>query len=251
MVGDSAVTRLTGKGKVVTDDAYKVQYAEAANVGFALWGNAGVDHRRIDYWLDDFIRDEVNGGDSVEHIGQKLATSLNEILTKSGRPWKNLVRGIHIAGYRDGLPVLFHLHCGHENEPPHELRLYQDYPDDQKWTEAYFRSLLNDAFIHLRNGYHKLFGPLFDRALEYAAQLRGVYNIQLPYPSVEARFEFYKVLVTFVAGTLIASNLDPSVNDKLSSIAFGSHGLIIDQRLPVIPPAAAIGSTFDEYLEST
>jgi hypothetical protein len=28
MVGDSAVTRLTGKGKIVTDDACKVQYAK-------------------------------------------------------------------------------------------------------------------------------------------------------------------------------------------------------------------------------
>jgi hypothetical protein len=42
MVGDSAVTRCTGGVKTVTADAYKVQYAEPANIGFALWGNAGV-----------------------------------------------------------------------------------------------------------------------------------------------------------------------------------------------------------------
>jgi hypothetical protein len=164
MVGDSAVTRCTGGVKHVSADAYKVQYAEAANIGFALWGNAGVDHRRIDRWLDDFIRDELNAGDSVEVTGQKLTTSLNDILANSGRQWKDLVRGIHIAGYRDGLPVLFHVHCGHENEPPHELRLYHDYPDDQNWTEDFFRTLLNREFIHLRNGYHKLLGPLFERA---------------------------------------------------------------------------------------
>jgi hypothetical protein len=40
MVGDSAVTRLTGKGKIVTDDACKLPYAKAANIGFALWGKS-------------------------------------------------------------------------------------------------------------------------------------------------------------------------------------------------------------------
>lgn len=42
-----------------------------------------------------------------------------------------MVRGIHVAGFRNGLPVLFHVHCGHDNEPAHELRLHKDYPDDQ------------------------------------------------------------------------------------------------------------------------
>src|SRR5437773_5302058 len=168
MVGDSAVTGSSRGVKGVTADAYKVQYAKAANIGFALWGNAGVDHRRIDHWLADFIRDNVKAGDAVENTGHKLVNSLNAILGKIGRQWKDLVRGIHIGGYRDGLPVLFHAHCGHENEPAHELRLYHDFHDDQKWSEGYFRSLLNDGFIHLRNGYHRLFGPLFERALEYA-----------------------------------------------------------------------------------
>jgi hypothetical protein len=96
---------------------------------------------------------------------------------------------------------------------------------------------------------YKMFGPLFIRALEYAAQLRQAYNIQLPYPTLEARLQFYKVLVTFIAGTLIASKLDPSVNDILSSIAFNEHGMLVDERLPMIALAGGIGSTFDEYLK--
>jgi len=81
MVGDSAVTL----GTSVKADAFKVQYAKAANVGFALWGNAGVDHRRIDYWLADFIRDQVKTGDSVQDVGERLVSSLNAVLEKSGR----------------------------------------------------------------------------------------------------------------------------------------------------------------------
>ena len=142
---------------------------------------------------------------------------------------------------------LFHAHCGHDNEPAHELRLYHDYPDDQKWSESHFRSLLSYGFIHLRNGYHPLFGPLFQQSLGYAAQLRAAYNIQLPHPSLEGRFEFYKLLVRFVAGTLIASKLHPGVNDKLSAIAFDERGMVIDEELPVPSPAAGGPGAFDEY----
>ena len=245
MVGDSAVTL----GTSVKADAFKVQYAKAANVGFALWGNAGVDHRRIDYWLADFIRDQVKTGDSVQDVGERLVSSLNAVLEKSGRKWKDLVRGIHIAGYREALPVLFHAHCGHPNEPAHEMRLYHDYPDDQKWSEDHFRSLLNYGFIHLRNGYHPLFGPLFKQALDYAAQLRAAHNIQFPHPSLEGRFEFYKLLVRFVAGTLVASKIHPGVNDELSAIAFDDHGMVIDQQLPIVSPTKGGSSAFDEFFE--
>lgn len=243
MVGDSAVT--CGSG--VKADACKVQYAQSANLGFAMWGNAGVDHRRIDYWLADFIREHVKAGDSVEEVGQRLVKSLNAVLGSSGRKWKDLVRGIHIAGYRDGLPVLFHAHCGHDNEPAHELRLYHDYPDDQKWSESHFRSLLGYGFIHLRNGYHPLFGPLFQQSLSYAAQLRAAYNIQLPHPSLEGRFEFYKLLVRFVAGTLIASKLHPEVNDRLSAIAFDEDGMVLDEQLKISGPASGGSPAFDEH----
>lgn len=246
MVGDSAVTY----GSSTKADAFKVQYAKAANVGFALWGNAGVDHRRIDHWLADFIRDEVKTGDSVEDIGQRLVGSLNAILEKSGHKWKDLVRGIHIAGYREGLPVLFHAHCGHENEPAHELRLYHDYPDDQKWSESRFRALLNYGFIHLRNGYHPLFGPLFQKSLEYASQVRAAYNIQLPHPSLEGRFEFYKLLVKFVAGTLVASKIHPGVNDKLSAIAFDEKGMKFDEQIQVTAPEAGEAEVFKAYFKA-
>jgi len=249
MVGDSAVTTDSGGVKRAVDGAFKIQYAKAANIGFALWGNAKVDHRRIDYWLADFIRDQVKTGDSVENTGNKLVSLLNSILLKTGRKWKDLVRGIHIAGYRDGLPVLFHAHCGHDHEPAHELRLYHDYPDDQKWSESHFKQLLSYGFIHLRNGYHPLFAPLFDQTLGYSSQLRAGFNIQLPHPSLEGRFEFYKMLLRFVAGTLIAAKVHPGVNDKLSAIAFNASGMVIDEQLSLTPPTSGLGSTYDEYFE--
>jgi hypothetical protein len=238
MVGDSAVSNCT-----VTGGAAKVQYSPAANVGFALWGNAGVDsHRRLDVWLAEFISTRVLPTDIVEEIGQRLASDLNSILLSSGRPWASLARGVHLTGFRNGLPVLFHVHCGHDNEPAHELRLYRDFPDDQHWSEAFVRRQLNIGFTHLRNGYHPLFAPLFDRALQYAGDIRAQFNIRLPHPSIEGRLEFYKQLVRYVAGTLRAARVSQGVNDTLSAIAFTERGLLIDERLPV--PAASGSPSF-------
>ncbi len=247
MVGDSAVTTKQNGQETVISGACKVQYCKAVNVGFALWGNAGVDHRRLDIWLADFIKDEIKVGDSVDDIGRKLVSMLNPLLQKSKLPWKSLVRGIHLAGYRDGLPALFHIHCGHDNEPAHELCLYHDFPDDQQWSEHRFRSLLNYGFIHLRNGYHPLFAPLFQQALDYASQLRASFNINFPHPSIEGRFEFYKLLVRFVAGTLIASKLHPGVNDELSAIAFNNNGMVYDEQLPLPQQSSSTGTTYNDY----
>jgi hypothetical protein len=85
--------------------------------------------------------------------------------------------------------------------------------------------------------------------LQYAAELRANYNITFPQNNLLGRFEFYKLLVKFVAGTLIVSGLHPGVNDALSTIAFDIGGLVKDERL-TIPPASGRGGipSFDEIL---
>jgi len=162
--------------------------------------------------------------------------------------WRDLVRGIHIAGYRDGLPVLFHIHTGHPTELAHELKLYRDFPDNKKWSELHYQYLLSYGFLHLRNGYHPIFGPLFDRILEYSGNLRANFNISFPQANIQGRMEFYKILVKFVAGTSIASGEHPAVNDILSSIAFDESGLIIDERLPLGSLPSQVKVYYDQVL---
>src|SRR3989338_9888070 len=91
MVGDSAVTRRSAFGVTVAADAVKVQYCSKANIGFALWGNAGTGSSRMDSWLNQFIQNQIQSNDSVEGIGKKLADSLNTELAKVNMPWKDLV----------------------------------------------------------------------------------------------------------------------------------------------------------------
>ncbi len=244
MVGDSAVSR--GRESMVSG-AVKVQYSTVANIGVALWGNANVGSSRMDYWISDFIQNFVQPNDTVENVGQKIVEQLNPILSASGKPWKDLVRGIHLAGYRNGNPCLFHVHTGHDTEPAHELTLYMDYPDGKGWSEYYFNFLLEFGFIQLRNGYHPLFAPLFEHVLEYSKQLRANFNISLPQPTLASRLEFYKLLVRFVAGTLVASGERQAVNDIISAVAFNKDGLVIDERLQLQETPTNKNANLDVY----
>jgi hypothetical protein len=236
MVGDSAITRRKG-GKLidVLSDGSKIQYSEVANIGFALWGRCNLADQRVDAWLSDFIKSEVRTGDSVESVGERLAKILNEKIAAMKEPWDKQVRGIHLAGYRDDRPVLFHVHCGHPNEPSHELRLYHDYPDDRNWSTEEFEALLSRGVIHLRNGFIQHFAALFDSMLAYMEKLDRILRVKFPQPSLRGRFDFYKLLVRFVADTLTATGQTQSVNDKLSAIAFDQKGLQFDERLVVVP----------------
>lgn len=244
MVGDSAITRAAG----VDRGAVKVQYSALANVGFALWGDAQAGGDYMDRWLHDFIEGQVRASDNVETIATKLITALNPLLQASGRTWEQLNRGIHLAGYRDSTPVLFHIHCGHLGAPKGPLTLHRDYPDDQGITPEQFRDFLRrpSSHAHLRNGYHEHFGPLFDLTTYYTEILKQRLNIDFPYGSLEGRMEFYKVLVRFVAGVLDASQERPSVNSELSCIAFTASGIVKNEMLPMheLPPAAADFGTF-------
>jgi len=199
-----------------------------------MWGHGQVGGKRLDSWIAEFIESRINPRDDLETTGQHLAQQLNKELSQTNRPWSELVCGFHLAGFKNGLPRLWHIHCGHQNEPPHELRLYHDFPEYQGWTDEHFRNLLGGGGIcHLRNGYHHYFAALFDNVMQYSKTLHQHLGINFPQNSLEGHLHFYKLLVQFVAGTLIAAGEYPAVNNVLSAIAFGQNGLLFDERIPV------------------
>jgi hypothetical protein len=80
--------------------------------------------------------------------------------------------------------------------------------------------------------YHRHFGPLFANIMTYSAQVKALLNIDFPRRNLVGRLDFYKTLVRFVAGVLAASGEDPSVNERLSAIAFNHRGLVKNEMLP-------------------
>lgn len=248
MVGDSAITKKKdGKFEKVETGAVKVQYCRSANIGISMWGYGQVNDIPLDKWISKFLQSYVESNDTIESVGTLLSEQLNEIHIATGKSWSELICGFHLGGYINDLPHLYHVHCGHSNEQPHELRLYKDYPNEQHWNEKQFRFILENEFCHIRNGYNPIFGLLFENTMKYAQQLKDHLGITFPQNSIKGRLLFYKELVKFVAGVLTASGINKCVNDTLSAIAFNQQGIAINEQLAFAPETPCGKGVLDYY----
>lgn len=232
MVGDSAVTR---DRHVLPDyPAQKIQYCAKINAGLAMWGKAfglGID---MDKWIARFLENDVHRGDGLEEVGNRLADSMNTMLIATGLPWGELVRGFHLTGFVNGLPRLWHVHCGHPTEGAHELRLYKDFPEDNGIPESKFeKDLYSGQGFMLRNGFFRLYTRLYDSLTSYSASLRKDFKIDFPGDSLEGRIKFQQMLVRFVSDVLDATGRERYVNDQLSVVAFDRHGIIEKQTVEI------------------
>lgn|GEM_PF-1192361 len=214
VVGDSAVT----SGTKVCYGAEKIHYSSSAMIGFALWGNACLGGRRVDEFVSDFSA-SLSSIETPRTAGRALAALLSQEGVRDGRDWLALRGGVHVCGYENSLPVLFHLHTGHEPLAPQgPFQLYEDFPDAS-------------AGCHLRNGYFRMFSGLYEGMQHYAAQL-GALGYKWPCEAVEDRVSFYTIMVNTVARTLEAANRVPAVGGVVSSFAFNRNGIQVDKRVP-------------------
>jgi hypothetical protein len=252
MAGNSAVTVMRDDNSVVEvrGDAAKVQYSPEANVGISAWGNGNVGGRRIDSWIADFIDFSIAPGDDLETIGGRLTVQLNEELSKMGKSWDELRCGLHLAGYMNGVPRLWHIDTGHDRGSQHELRLYHDFPEDQSWSDGNFRMILGEdqfgfpAFCHLFNSHTPNFLALFDKMMEYSRELRNILKVRFPRDSLEGRLGYYKLLVQFTTEMMVAAGEHPSFNNVVSAIAFDQNVLVLDERLSVPEDREAVSEGF-------
>lgn len=214
VVGDSAVT----VGGTVLYGAEKVQYSSIANLGFALWGNACLAGHRVDSIVSSFVAGLGNSA-IPRTAGRDLADLLNRDASRDGRDWEQLRGGVHVCGYEDGLPVLYHVHTGSDlpaRQGP--FMLHEDFPDAS-------------AGCHLRNGYYKIFSVLFE-GMEHYAQRLSTLGYKWPYEHIEDRVFYYSMMVEIVAKTLEAARGIPKVGGRVSAIAFKRDGLQVDKRVP-------------------
>jgi hypothetical protein len=157
--------------------------------------------------------------ESPRSAGRKLAAALRDEGHKDGRPWCKLRGGVHVCGYQDGKPVLFHVHTGPEPpQPQGPFQLYEDFPD------------ASIGLCHLRNGYYQMFGLLFESMQQYAAGLR-LLKFNWPESGVEDRISYYVIMVETVARTLEAAGRVQAVGKLVSAFAFNRNGLQVDKRL--------------------
>jgi hypothetical protein len=214
VVGDSAVR----VGARVVLGAEKIHFSAEATIGFAIWGNACLAGQRVDQLISSFVS-HLTRNASPRSVGRDLAAVLNTEGKKDGRAWEALRGGVHVSGYEGSTPVLFHVHTGPDPpEPQGPFQLYEDFPDGA-------------AGVQLRNGYYKMFGPLFDGMQYYAAALQQL-GFKWPMESVEDRVSYYTLMVDFVSRTLQAAGRIAAVRGTVSSFAFNRNGIQVDKRLP-------------------
>jgi len=214
LVGDSAVTVTRGGITRVLHGASKVHYSSDANVGFAVWGNACLAGRRV----DDICAEVSASLDQVASpsvAASRLADELNASAAQDGRPWDVLRGGVHVSGYEDGVPVLFHLHTGGDG-PQHPCSLSRDFPDGR-------------AGAHLRNGYYRVFAALFESMGSFIGSLRSL-GMKWPTIQLEDRLRYYDLHVRIVSDVVVSTSGHPHVDTFTSAVAFDASGLRIGRR---------------------
>lgn len=213
VVGDSAVTM----GTKVVHGAEKVHYSAEAKIGFAIWGNACLSGQRVDELVSSFAS-ALTRCATPRSAGRDLAAMLSSEGAKDGRDWDALRGGIHVCGYEDSDPVLFHVHTGHNPPAPQgPFQLHEDFPDAR-------------AGYHLRNGYYQMFASLFDGMQKYVAGLNQL-GFKWPREAIEDRVSYYSIMVDTVARTLEAAGRVPAVGGRVSAFAFNRDGIQVDKRL--------------------
>jgi len=213
VVGDSAVT----VGMKVVYGAEKVHYSSASNIGFAVWGNACLAGHRVDELLSNFV-ENLGTSHTPRSAGNELAALLNREATVDGRDWRALRGGVHVCGYENSVPVLFHVHTGADLPAPQgPYELHEDFPDAS-------------ARCHLRNGYYKMFSGLFDGMERYTEHLAGI-GFEWPNKFIEDRVSYYTIMVDTVSQTLQAARRTQSVGGQVSAFAFNRDGIQVDKRV--------------------
>ena len=169
--------------------------------------------------------DKIKTNDTVATVSELLVSTLNPELESLGRPWSYLRRGIHVSGYENGLPVIFHVHTGDPRAFHHALEVHRDYPDIHGGgLEPYRQHLAIGGFAQLRNGYYGLFATLARTAFESQEELSSLLGVPVPAPTIRGQAAFDEALVRLAGGLLKSAQLPQSVGTEPDVIAFTSQG---------------------------
>jgi len=226
VVGDRAVTRRSDAG-VEIHEAQKVWYAPEANVALAFWGNADLPNgESLEEWAGRFVS-KIEGNDNVATISDRLVNTLNPELESLGKAWSHLRRGIHVSGYENGLPVIFHVHTGDPRAFHHALEVHRDYPDVHGGgVEPYRQHLQAGGFAQLRNGYYELFATLARTIFESQKELSSLFGVPVPAPTLHGQAAFDETLVRLAGGLLKSAQLPQRVGIEPDVIAFTPQGRV-------------------------
>lgn len=233
VVGDRAVSRRSGDDDLTVLDsgADKVFYSGAANIAFACWGNTDFGDMSYNDWIRGTVASAIERGMPLRAASEMLAHQINQRLAplaESRHGWSSLRRGIHVSGYVDGLPCIYHVHTGAPEEGHHPLRVYRDFPDVHGGGADIFRQkLARGERAQVFNGFHELFGLVGVTLGDIRDRLQKEFDIRIPAPTLRGQLELDRALIRFAAGLLRAGDRAPQVSLDVSDVAFDASGRIV------------------------
>ena len=245
VVGDRAISQRVDSGPlaVLATPAEKLFYSDSANLAFACWGSAAFDGESYEQWLRRFVN-TIASGTSLAEASDELASQLNSRLNSLAarlHGWADLHRGIHVSGYVDDLPCIYHVHTGDPNIAHHPLRVYRDFPDIYaEGDENYRRTLASGKYAQIFNGFHELYGTVGGKVGELRDELQRQFDVIIPAPSLRGQLELSRALVRFAGGLLRAADRAPQVSLEITDVAFTQAGrIMIPDFAPDLPAFGA------------
>jgi len=201
--GPAGDRRVPGIGKIV--------YNRDLNVALGGWGRATINEKRLDIWLAEFLASANQPGCSVRELGVRLVGQANAALEKSGKSWAALGRrGVHIAGFENEFPVLYHAHMGPDEGPVGPLVLEDTVAVAAENGGYSLDEARKRGTTQLRSG----IWPRFVEAWDRDVGLSGWGD----FSDLAARAEHYRPLFKAVAHDT------PLIDDQISLIALSPTG---------------------------
>lgn len=173
MAADSSET-VTDKTGRRFQDCDKIIHFSDLNVGISTWGDAIVDNKNVNSWLEEKIKEFKQNKNNGNNLKNKYLKEVAEVIAENlniAFPNGESVLGLHIAGFSysqchgELRPGIFHVHNHDENNIKEIKRcLTPEHRNGQpkKFIAEKTKPILeNGEVIHLRNGIYEEFALFF------------------------------------------------------------------------------------------
>jgi len=191
----------------------KILFARDLLIALGGWGSATVAGTTLDIWLADFLNAISRPAPPLRRIGELLVAELSHALNTTSSETRR--RGVHIAGFEDGLPALYHAHMGDPGGPPAALQLEDTTALKAAEAGLERRTYMRRSITQLRNGIYPVFQEHWDR--DVALSGWGDHG------SISARADHYRPLFRAVAC------VSPHIDNEVSLVGFTTTGQVIDE----------------------
>lgn len=226
MLGDSAVVKNNGTCDTSSaDKACKVRYLRKANIGLAIWGIRSIGDEKSDEILGQFVDSHEQDYLELEECGSLLASLFNSKLDKAGHTGSDREGGIHLCGYINQQPKLWHVHWS-ATENQGLWGLARDIPESKDIAEDVFMHNLQEGSIaQLSNGFYKTLDMARQGLFTYSKLLMKEKNLRFPEDTVEGHILYARTMFLMVSAAIQRSREPCYVDENIRMIVFDKIGL--------------------------